>query len=156
LIDKELIKAYWQSYLDSQGLSSNSADTDFEAWSFGNTPEMADRLGELVRQGIKTATSSLVWTYDAEDSPYPKLNDTSIILDGRGDPLCIIETIEVEIRPYLEVDELHAYEEGEGDRTLAYWRKVHWQFFSEECESIGKEPSEEMLVACEKFKLLYV
>ena len=117
---------------------------------------MADRLGELVRQGVKTATSSLVWTYDAEDIPYPKMSDISIILDGRGDPFCIIETTGVEIRSYLEVDELHAYQEGEGDRTLAYWRRVHWEFFSEECKSIGREPSEEMLVVCEKFKLLYV
>ncbi|TFH31677.1 MAG: ASCH domain-containing protein, partial [Anaerolineales bacterium] len=54
-----------------------------------------------------------------------------------------------------EVDEEQAYLEGEGDRSLAYWRDVHWNFFSRECAQIGREPSEHMPVLCERFKLVF-
>ncbi|MNJ79532.1 ASCH domain protein [compost metagenome] len=30
-----------------------------------------------------------------------------------------------------KVDEAHALAEGEGDKTLAYWRKEHQRFFEE-------------------------
>ena len=33
--------------------------------------------------------------------------------------------------PFDEVDEEHAYLEGEGDRSLEYWREVHERFFTE-------------------------
>ena len=35
-------------------------------------------------------------------------------------PRCVIETTEVSYRRYDEVDAAFAYEEGEGDRSLAY------------------------------------
>ena len=34
----------------------------------------------------------------------------------------------------IEVSEEHAYKEGEGDRSLAYWRAVHEEFFTKEFE----------------------
>ena len=114
-MNSNLVEKYWQDYLDVFAEKQKVTDLQYEAWSFGNSPEMADRLGELVRQGIKTATSSLAWIYDVEDIPLPKKGEIGIILDGRGDPLCIIETTEVETRPFIEVGEVHAYEEGEGD-----------------------------------------
>jgi uncharacterized protein YhfF len=153
--EKNAVEVYWQSYLDSVRPDQSPLPLKYEAWSFGNTPDMADHLGSLTRQGIKTATSSLVWVYEAEDEPYPKTGGISIILDGQGNPLCIIETIDVEIQPFNEVDEMYAYEEGEGDRTLEYWRKVHWEFFSEECKSIAREPAENMPVLCERFRIIY-
>ena len=54
---------------------------------------------------------------------YPALQvgDVSVIVDGNGDPLCIIEMVEVEIRPFNTVDEHFAFEYGEGERTRAYW-----------------------------------
>ncbi len=37
----------------------------------------------------------------------------TIVLDGNGNPLCIIETIEMLIRAFNEVDAKFAYKEGE-------------------------------------------
>jgi uncharacterized protein YhfF len=31
----------------------------------------------------------------------------------------------MEIKPYNEVDEHFAFDEGESDRTLEFWRQVH-------------------------------
>jgi len=51
------------------------------------------------------------------------------VLDGRANPRCVIESIEVTYRRYNDVDAAFAYEEGEGDRSLAYWRSVASQIF---------------------------
>jgi len=68
----------------------------------------------------------------------------SLIVDGNGEPLCIIELTEVEIKPFNAVDEQFAFEYGEGDRTLAFWLSDNWDFHSRWCIEIGREPSETM------------
>jgi len=153
--EKPAVRDYWRSYLDSQKPERSSQGLKYEAWAFGNTPEMADDLGDLVKRGVKIATASLAWAYQAEGEPHPEVGDISIILDGRSDPICIIETTGVEVMAFNAVGEKHAYEEGEGDRSLDYWREVHWAFFAEECKSIGREPTEDMPVVCERFRLIY-
>ncbi|HAS8183051.1 ASCH domain-containing protein, partial [Vibrio vulnificus] len=45
--------------------------------------------------------------------------------------------------------------EGEGDKTLAWWREAHWNFFSRECVELGISPSEDMLLVLEQFKVVY-
>jgi uncharacterized protein YhfF len=152
---KSAIHQYWQSYVQSLPKESGNPPDEYQAWSFGNNPEMADELGELVREGIKTATASLTWSYEAGIEPYPEVGDYSIILDGLGRPMCIIQTTELSVHAFNEVGEDHAYLEGEGDRSLRFWREVHWDFFSGECKELGREPHDQMSVLCERFKLVY-
>ena len=78
-----------------------------------------------------------------------------MVTNWQQEPLCIIETTRVEIVPYEEVSENFAAVEGEGDGSLRYWRKVHWQYFSRECQRLGKEPSLLMPIICERFKVVY-
>ena len=153
--EKLAVQEYWQSYLDTLRPEGAFDDATYSAWAFGNSAEMADGLGDLVKQGVKIATASLAWAYEVEDELSPEVGEISIILDGQGDPLCIIETTDVEVISFAEVSEKHAYEEGEGDRSLTYWREVHWAFFSEECRQINREPTEDMPVVCERFRLIY-
>lgn len=124
---------------------------------------MADELGALVIDGVKTATCSLLWVYetsasvkDGEPEPLPAVGDYSVILCGTGKPIGIIETTEIIIRPYNEVDAAFAYDEGEGDRSLAYWRWAHWCFFSRQCAQIGNTVAEEMPLVCERFRLVWL
>ncbi len=147
------IETYWDEYLAT--LPDQDAPQMYSAWSFGNTPELADRLGKLVVSGLKTATSSLIWDYETNHEPIPKAGDISIILNGKGNPICIIETREVTVQPFLQVSESIAYDEGEGDRSLAYWRQVHWDVFSATCKILGREPTEQMPVVCERFRVVY-
>jgi uncharacterized protein YhfF len=77
------------------------------------------------------------------------------VLDGREEPLSIIETTEAEVRPYNEVDARFAYEEGEGDRSLQHWGDEHWRFFTRSLAEIGKEPKPEMPLVCERFQATY-
>ena len=124
-----------------------------EGW--GDSSRMADELGGLIADGTKTATCSAFWEYEAEGEPLPEVGVKTVVLDGNGDPLCIVETMEVEVRPYDRVDALFAYEEGEGDRSLKYWQEAHWRFFSRTLPGIGREPAVDMPLVCERFRVIY-
>jgi uncharacterized protein YhfF len=69
--------------------------------------------------------------------------------------VCIIETTEIVIRPYNEVDAQFAAEEGEGDLSLAYWREAHWRFFTRTLSNINKMPALDMPLVCERFRVIY-
>jgi uncharacterized protein YhfF len=153
--NKRLIEEYWESFVQSLPSAGVDRPREFQAWGFGNSPEMADELGKLVTEGTKTATASLAWSYEVGPEPYPLVGGHCVILDGEGRPMCIIQTTDLSVVPFNKVDAEHAYQEGEGDRSLSYWREVHWRFFSAECEGLGREPDEEMPVVCEKFRLAF-
>jgi uncharacterized protein YhfF len=152
---KEAAYYFWQEYLATLPEGKREAFKMPEAWAFGDNAGLADELGELVVAGIKTATASLLWEYEAEGSQIPKPGDLSIILDGNGSPICLIETVAVEVRPFNRVGEQFAFDEGEGDRTLEFWRDAHWRFFTRTCQEIGREPTQDMPVVCERFKLMW-
>ena len=154
-MDGDRVESYWRSYLESLPADAPVRDEQYVAEGWGDSPEMADELGALIADGTKTATCSALWEYEAEDEPLPQVGLKSVVLDGKGDPLCIVETTEVEVRPYEEVDAGFAYEEGEGDRSLEYWREAHWRFFSRTLPNIGKEPTTDMPLVCERFRVVY-
>lgn len=125
-----------------------------EAWAFGATPAHADDLLALVLAGAKTATASSLWDYESAGEPIPEAGMLNIILDGRGIPRALLETTSVEVIPFDAVSESHAFAEGEGDRSLAYWREVHEQYWRENSENPrGFEP--DMPVVCEQLRLLH-
>ena len=57
--------------------------------------------------------------------------------------------------PFDEVSEEHAYKEGEGDRSLAYWRAVHEEFFTEVFEEANIEFNGQTRILCEEFQVVY-
>ena len=154
-MDEDKVERYWLAYLDTLPEDSSAWDEHYEAERFGDDSGMADELGTLVASGTKTATCSALWEYEAEGERVPESGQKTIILDGRDEPLCIIETTEVEVRPYEEVDARFAHEEGEGDRSLEYWREAHWNFFSRTLPKIGRKPSLDMLLVCERFRVIH-
>jgi uncharacterized protein YhfF len=154
-VNADRVEIYWQSYLDTLPADSLVRDEEYVAEGWGDSLEMADELGALIADGTKTATCSALWEYEAEGEPLPEVGLKTIVRDGNGDPLCIVETTEVEVRPYDEVDARFAYEEGEGDRSLEYWQDAHWRFFSRNLPDIGKEPATDMPLVCERFRMVY-
>jgi uncharacterized protein YhfF len=146
---------FWQKYLETLPKGRGKDLKMPEAWAFGDGEAMADELGSLVVKGIKTATCSLFKEYETGNEVLPQAGGLSIILDGRGEPLCLIETTSVEIKPFNKVDAQFAYDEGEGDCSLEYWHQAHRRFFSRTCAEIGMQFSEEMPVVCERFKMVY-
>jgi len=149
------IRAFWASYQVNLPEEKAAPLDPPPAWHFVDEPEPADRLGALVLDGVKTATASLFWSYAAEGEALPKAGDLSIITNWAGEPLCLIRTSEVRILPFQEVEVAFAFDEGEGDRSLENWRRVHWEYFSKECTVIGREPAADMPVVCERFEVIY-
>ncbi|HMJ30921.1 MAG TPA: ASCH domain-containing protein [Xanthobacteraceae bacterium] len=119
---------------------------NLRSFAFGDSPVLADELLELVLRGVKTATCS------TEDEPnLSKPGERWIVLDGRGDPRCVIESTEITFRPFNGVGAAFAFEEGEGDRSLAYWRSAHRRYFTR----LGKF-NEDMMLMCERFRLVEI
>jgi molybdopterin-guanine dinucleotide biosynthesis protein A/uncharacterized protein YhfF len=139
------VEAFWSEFVAATGI-----DGAHTAWGFGADPETATELGLLVRDGAKRATASLRSEYGPGE-PLPEPGDLSVILDGAGMPLCVIRTADVEIRRFGDVDEEFAWTEGEGDRSLAYWRDAHLRFFA----SQGVDVSDDDDVVLERFELLW-
>ncbi len=149
------IKTFWKSYLATLSEADQMNTSAYAVSQFADTPESATSVGKLVRDGIKTTTSTLVWGLEHFGEPIPKVGLIELIVDGNGDPLCITELIEVEIKPFNAVDKQFAFEYGEGDRTLEFWLGDNWDFLSRECLEIGREPSQTMPVAFQRFRVLY-
>ncbi|NER79952.1 MAG: ASCH domain-containing protein [Leptolyngbya sp. SIO1D8] len=153
-MDKRQIDQYWQTFLNAFPQVCRG-DLPDDVDQFGDTPELANELGQLVLDGLKTATCSALWEWEAEPSSLPEVGWKTIVLDGLGNPLCIIETVDVSLHPFNQVDAQFAYEEGEGDRTLDYWRREHWKYFSRVLPKIGKAPIVDMPLVCERFRVIY-
>ena len=149
------IETFWISSLSTLSEEDQQNAPVFIADQFADTPEAATKVGKLVRDGIKTTTSSLVWGLEHIGGPLPKVGDISLIVDWNGEPLCIIELVEVEIKPFNAVNEQFAFDYGEGDRTLAFWLSDNWDFHSRWCIEIGCEPSETMPIVFQRFCVLY-
>ncbi|MBR3151387.1 MAG: GNAT family N-acetyltransferase [Erysipelotrichaceae bacterium] len=126
---------------------------EYDVWSFGDAP---DELAFLVLAGIKTATSSAYdcYQYDEEEE-LPVTGGYSVITDSKGNAVCIIREGRIRIVPYRDIDAVHAYKEGEGDRSLEYYRSVHDPFFRRELAECGKEFSDDSLIVLEEFELVY-
>ncbi|MFB8734161.1 ASCH domain-containing protein [Bacillus sp. SL00103] len=118
--------------------------------AFGADP---DHLLDLVLQG---KNSDLFWTsfYEKEQEPLPKAGQYAVILDSHDEPKAIIEITHVDVMPMNEVPESFAQAEGEGDLSYHYWYRAHQEFFRS-TEPYGLEFKEDMLLVCERFKLVY-
>lgn len=124
------------------------------AWAFGATPDHADSLLALVLAGVKTGTASSQWDYDETGDPEPYVGELSIILDGSGAPRAVLETTAVRIVPFDEVTDEHAHAEGEGDRTLTYWRESHERYWRAHSEN-PRGFEADMPIICERFRVVH-
>ena len=141
-------KELWNRFIQE----NNLPDCEYEAWAFGSD---ADLLADLVMSGTKTATASAYPLYELEKEPLPQAGEYSVILNSEENAVCVIQTTKVAVVPFNEVTAEHAYKEGEGDRSLDYWRKVHESFFTECLREAGLEFKPDMKVVCEEFVVVY-
>ena len=115
-----------------------------ERWTFGINN---DELVELVLSGKKTATTSL---YSGYNCYLPKIGDKSIITYSNGEDACLIENTNVIVTEFKNITEKLAYLEGEGDRDLNYYKKVHEEYF----KTRDKKFDDNTLVVFEIFKVI--
>ena len=147
------VKEFWSAFLESD--PDVSLETQYQVWYFGSSSEMARELAELVIAGTKTATASLLDTNKRQPENAPIENGYSVVTDFEGRPKCVIRTVEIRHVPFLEVDAAFAYDEGEDDRSLESWRRIHRDYYSKESAQLGFEFNENSIVCCERFELLF-
>lgn len=128
---------------------------DDTAFAFGDSAELADELALLVLHGPKRATAELVQAFAAQDEPLPRAGDRCLVLGGDGRPLAIVRTTDVRVGPLSSVGGRFAWDEGEGDRTRAWWLDAHTRFFSRQCTAIGLTFSDDISVVFERFGLVW-
>lgn len=116
-------------------------------WKFGTDN---DKLAELVLKGEKRATISLYKEYILEEEELPKVGERSIILFDDGREACLIENVEVIVTEFKNITEELAFIEGEGDKSLEYYRKEHIRIFKE----IDSEFNDSSKVVFEIFKVI--
>lgn len=140
----------WAEYIDN-----GNKDEKHEAWAFCGGGKKADELLALVKEGKKRGTASSFIAYKVENEPLPKVGDKSIILDSYNEAHLIIVTRKVTVTPFLQVHPYHGYMEGEGDRSLNYWREVHEIFFKPDYEAAGKDFDPMGEAVLEEFDVIY-
>lgn len=119
-------------------------------FAFGDSPQMADELLAFVRAGTKRATAGAVGDLEpGEPAPAPGLYWG--VLDGRGEPHLVIQTVEARTGPLVSVDAAFAWDEGEHDRTLEGWLDGHRRFFRRQ----GVEDPDRLEVVLERFRVVW-
>lgn len=145
---KTNIKQFWQDFCQEHNLAGETVPA---AWSFGVDP---DTLADLVRRGIKTATTSGFELYAFDSDNLPQVGEYNIILNGKDEPVCVTQTKVVEVVPFKYISAEHAYHEGEGDRSYEYWHKVHVDFFTKEYAEYRATFTPETKCVCEVFEVI--
>lgn len=142
----EAAQTYWDEYWKDA-----EKPTLVSAWMFGAIP---DKLAQLVVDGKKTATCSGHVFYELEKERLPQVGEYSIILNSKEQPVAITKIVEMALVPMNEVAEEFAVAEGEG--PYEDWKSAHVEFFTNELKEVGLEFKEDMLLVCERFKLIDV
>jgi uncharacterized protein YhfF len=116
-----------------------------ESFAFGDGPQLADELLALVLDGSKRATC---WSV-REGMKGAEIGKCMVVLDSTSRPRAVVQTLELTQRRFDEVDGSFAFDEGEGDRSLAFWRDAHQSYFTR-----LKLYQPDMMLWCERFDLV--
>lgn len=154
-LKNDSVEIMWESYLSTIGEKIGTTDKEYISWYFCENKKQANELAILVKKGIKKATTSLYYWYEVKGEELPKVGDINIVENWDDLAQCVIQTRKISILPFGEVREEFAKKEGEGDMSLGYWRRAHIDFFTNELEDEGLKFTEDMMVVCEEFEVIY-
>lgn len=147
------IEQFWRAACSA--VAELDPDADYAVWSFGDSQELSDHVLAETLAGRNRATASLRWDYDADPNRLPKVGDAGVITDWSGVPCLVVVTRQVDTLRYNAVDADFARAEGYLTDPLNEWREVHWAYFSRRCAELGRKPSADMPVVCERFSVVY-
>lgn len=148
-------QAYLEQYLHALPPEQAQKYRSFSADYFCADQYNADLCANLILRGEKRASCSMEYWYSHEGEPMPQVGHLQVVTNWNGEPVCIIEITAVSTCRYDRVSAEFAAAEGEGDKSLEWWKEAHWRFFSKECQELGIEPRQDMLLVLEQFKVVY-
>ena len=129
----------------------NTNNDYFERFAFGDSPEMADELLALVLSGKKTATVSVVLESDQK----PNVGDLSLVLDGRGNPACVIMTVHLETVKFCDLTWDMVKLEGE-DETFEQWKAGNIRYWTRDAARRGYTFTDQTPITFERFEVVEV
>ncbi len=129
----------------------NINNTYFESFAFGDNPEMADELLALVLSGKKTATVSVV----LENEQAPSVGDLSLVLDGHGDPACVIKTVYLETVKFCDLTWDMVKLESE-DETFEQWKAGNRRYWTRDAAKRSYTFTEQTPITFERFEVVEV
>lgn len=148
-------QAYLNQYMDTLSGKEQAAIPSVSADYYCADEYNANTCAELVRIGQKTASCSMELWYSEHGEMMPQVGHLQVVTNWDGEPVCIIQITDVSTCRYSDVSEEFAQAEGEGDRTIAWWREAHTKFFKAECEELGIDWHEQRLLVLERFRVVY-
>ncbi len=122
---------------------------------FCDNEKDANICADLVCKDVKRATSHSLLGLQLRHEELPKIGDFAVVTDWSGKAKCVIRTTSVRLIPFFSIREEHARLEGEGDKSVDYWKKTHWDYYTRELEEFGRIPRESMIVVFEEFETLF-
>jgi len=134
------------------------AETEGQAYrtrQFGNNPEIARQLLELILAREKTGTFAVDWEFDSRPGERPSPGDLFVITDHAGVPGALVRITATEVVPFDQISERHVQCEGPALRAVVPWRQVHWDYWTRTLGEIGREPAADMPILYQEFELLY-
>jgi uncharacterized protein YhfF len=130
----------WKDYLRSQPPQSGlHGRRPPDARHLCDNETDADACARLVLLGRKRATAPSLWSFERTGEPLPEVGDLDIVADWRGHAVRPIRTTWVRILVFDRIAQAHARIEGEGNGSLAWWRRAHRDDSGR--ESVGSERS---------------
>ena len=148
------VVAFWQQFRESRGIDAEN----YHVRTFGDPryAEYGNHVTQLAIDGIKRATAHLAMDFELNAVPRREAGDYWIILWEDFKPACVLEIVNVEVRPFRDVDEAFAAREGEGDGSLKYWRECHEDYFKQQLADWGRDWSADLPVVLESFEVAAV
>jgi len=151
--NKKSVEILWNNYINKSTKKKIKTPPSFY---FCDNEFDANECADLVVKGIKRATATSLWWYKKNNESLPKIGDQYIITDWNGNAKAIIETTKIEQVPYNKITSEFAEIEGEGDKSLEYWKKVHKDYYTREMKPFNEQFDENMIIVCEQFKTVYL
>ncbi|HEY0240066.1 MAG TPA: ASCH domain-containing protein [Friedmanniella sp.] len=148
--DPDTVDAFWAGFCAASGVTGGPVDV----FCFGDSAATADELADLVLTGTKRATASAMIDY-AEDGVVPAVGDCSVVVRGDGSPVVVLRTTDVRVGPLSSVDDVFAWDEGEGDRTRDGWLEGHRAYFRRWFAATGRPPDEDPELLFERFVVVW-
>lgn len=146
-------KNMWGDYLDTH-LEHAFAEAP-KIIQLGETEQSINRSVKLIKEGVKKATSYSLLGLQYRKEPLPKIGDFLVITDSNDKAQCIVRTTSVKLKPFFSITADYVELEGEGDKSLDYWKKKYWDYFLHELKLFGRVPRESMIVVCQTFEKVF-
>jgi len=145
----ESTQLYWNKFWQGKVPPKNVIAEQF-GWDY--TP-LADELAGQIIKGKKTATCPAHLFYELENEPLPNVDDYTIVLNSKDEPVAIIKNTKIQLIPMNKVTEEMAIAEA---GSYEYWWDSHVKFFTTELMEYGKEFSEDLLLVWIWFEVVDV